>query len=990
MASTAVMTSLPTEPQFNSGIYYQAQQHRDYHHQHEQSNDRDTHIQGRESLDSDLLSDPAQLIAYVLDGASTSDSHTHSRGLSESRRRERELAYATLSREELLNTLVNKEYEGKRLLKALRVIVRHTNAQRARIGELERDNQEALERLRQVNQSRVEAQEGAARSNHEVQLYRIELENARRELLRGAELLRATQQQRDEAEQAAARARGKARRLRQQRLVDAAREEGRRWGFHDGFEHAKQTYLLNQAMQDLSLELDNSQQLVGGGGGDEDDDADADAPQGELVRQGDEAAAGGSGDNGSLDSEPEIIQHSELRPPTPRAGPPLTHGVAAPVPHHTARSQSPRLPAPVPFSQGQSQTIPTRPMVTLVLQDPLYNTLPPREPTDVDFRNLDSRVRLGAVPPEPAPRDLPQTVVSYSASRSGMPPPPLSVRSGTHTASPLVQVYQVDMTDAPTEVNHESTAHDQYSKFPRKLWVTAQQHKNIKGSIPSPSKSDGFSPTSTAPTQSVAGSSRLSQRLKPRPSLKDDKKKNTWYRTFSFRKKMRKRPVIDLVDDQPEVEEEQDDDELEEKAMYDHQPGPSTSWYHPKGATSDRRGVIRRPSSPSSDSTHVSQMAMVNAPDTSTGNLSRISSKEAHKQKLKEKESILSVIKENPLSREATPASNRVFDTDRTHLVGIPLMTSSSTMKSQHNGTANHSLRGILYDMRRPQHPSSVFIKRFKYFVSHKNNQSRSPSDVQHVKNVSDSFLSPNLVSQSLPQTSNSYQNLAGSSDSHSPTRQTSAMNIKERYLARTAAAADNRSERRSPSISSRNRSVERPPSRQTASRPSNAGVTPGPFSRGLPGVAGSSDSVKGQSLRRMPSNVTLRSMGSYGKYDPSGYVDPYQFQPNADPRPPSRGVPPRPPSSHSGLSYISERSLFVGHLHAYVVVVFVPCRLFFYLTFNVYVDHLDDDELISITLPKINGTHAAFEIIIKDEYQYGCGVADTGTVVSYPLFLWL
>ena len=579
---------------------------------HQQAHSRDSQPRGVSSLDSDLFSDPANLISLVLYG---SDNH----GISSTRRHERQRIYGHLTQEELLNTLIDKEYEARRLSKILRAAVLRLNSQSTRITELERDGLEALERLRQINQSRIEAQQDASRANQELELYRIQLEEARQELTRADDTLRALRQQREEAEEAASRARERTRRLRQERLVDAARAEGRRWGFNDGFERAKQGFAGNGSV--LS-ELPTSDPLYVSG------NRRTEQPDAEDVDDGADS---------TRSSTPEIRQPTEVRVPS-------VH------PESTIHDQ---FSGPPNRSSGP----------------PTFFDLPP--------------------PPQPRPRPAPQDLHPPN------PPRPVEVAVVTQPDRPArpadigiqtpgISVFRVDLSDAPREQG--LTYHDpsQQSNVPREQWVTAQQHPGF--SAPSRTQSQVI----YGPPPDQAGPSRPQMPQRPPLAFTDEKKKS-WYRSFSFRNKFGKRRVLD-----PDPTREAPVSAAEGTAadpdedIYDHARPPSISWYHPKATST--RGSRHRTSSfgSGSTSTHMSNLQLIKTPgpmlsrdiNSSNGSLSVRSGKDASMiKKLKEKESLLSVINEDPMSREHTPMSNRFADATR--VPNIHHFTSSSTLASQ-------------------------------------------------------------------------------------------------------------------------------------------------------------------------------------------------------------------------------------------------------------------------------------------------------------------
>ena len=128
------------------------------------------------------------------------------------------------------------------------------------------------------------------------------------------------------------------------------------------------------------------------------------------------------------------------------------------------------------------------------------------------------------------------------------------------------------------------------------------------------------------------------------------------------------------------------------------------------------------------------------------------------------------------------------------------------------------------------------------------------------------------------------------------PSHQTSAMNVKERYLAR-AVAEETES---SPDSHGSSRMRELP--EQAAPRTSHAGLAPTAV------VPGTPHSPTRQALNHQMSEYSMRSLGAYSRFDPETYVDPAFFEPNAQPSSAPLDVPSRPASSASHLSYVTEK----------------------------------------------------------------------------------
>lgn len=98
---------------------------------------------------------------------------------------------------------------------------------------------EVLERLRTANETISTVRAEASRANEQLQLYKLQLDNAQREIYRAQDIVDQLTKDRDEAERTAAHARSVARRYREDGLMHKAREEGRREGYEEGYYQAK-------------------------------------------------------------------------------------------------------------------------------------------------------------------------------------------------------------------------------------------------------------------------------------------------------------------------------------------------------------------------------------------------------------------------------------------------------------------------------------------------------------------------------------------------------------------------------------------------------------------------------------------------------------------------------------------------------------------------------------------------------------------------------
>lgn len=130
--------------------------------------------------------------------------------------------------------LVTEEYESKQTRKILYTAFDRLEHETKRADAAEARIDETIQRARAINEARIVAQQQAVRAQEELKLYKMQLDNAQKEILRAQDVLKAIEAQRDDAEAAAVSARSKARRLNEERLIELAREEGRRLGFEEG------------------------------------------------------------------------------------------------------------------------------------------------------------------------------------------------------------------------------------------------------------------------------------------------------------------------------------------------------------------------------------------------------------------------------------------------------------------------------------------------------------------------------------------------------------------------------------------------------------------------------------------------------------------------------------------------------------------------------------------------------------------------------------
>ncbi|KAH9965970.1 hypothetical protein BC827DRAFT_1355004 [Russula dissimulans] len=139
----------------------------------------------------------------------------------------------------IASMLLYDERETNDLRRMLLSVTEELKQESQRADENERRAREAIQRFRAINEARVAAQQDAARANEELRLYKLQLEYAQKEIFKAQDILESLEAQRHDAETSAAKARNVARKLREESLVDLAREEGRRFGLQEALARAR-------------------------------------------------------------------------------------------------------------------------------------------------------------------------------------------------------------------------------------------------------------------------------------------------------------------------------------------------------------------------------------------------------------------------------------------------------------------------------------------------------------------------------------------------------------------------------------------------------------------------------------------------------------------------------------------------------------------------------------------------------------------------------
>lgn len=233
----------------------------------------------------------------------------------------------------IANILRYDEQQSKDLRRMLLTVTEQLKQESQRADDNERRAREAIQRFRAINEARVAAQQDAARANEELRMYKLQLDYAQKEIFRAQEILESLETQRHDAEASAAKARNVARKLREEGLVDLARDEGHRLGLQEGLARARRIG-LDQARSTPDRRDSRPVQSIPSHVDDREDDVRSPTPTqttfiaephlepigiGETILNFPPSPPAASAPN----PEVEVISHPELAPPPPSDPSPL-------------------------------------------------------------------------------------------------------------------------------------------------------------------------------------------------------------------------------------------------------------------------------------------------------------------------------------------------------------------------------------------------------------------------------------------------------------------------------------------------------------------------------------------------------------------------------------------------------------------------------------------------------------------------------------------
>ena len=135
---------------------------------------------------------------------------------------------------ELAHMLSISSRDTKELRRGLNSAFDKLDQSRSRASRAEKLALEMLLRVREAEEERTTAMRQASTVREELGKYKALLDNAHGEIRRAQQMLQDQEQLRYDAEASAARARDNARQMKQKRLIELAREQGRKMGFNEG------------------------------------------------------------------------------------------------------------------------------------------------------------------------------------------------------------------------------------------------------------------------------------------------------------------------------------------------------------------------------------------------------------------------------------------------------------------------------------------------------------------------------------------------------------------------------------------------------------------------------------------------------------------------------------------------------------------------------------------------------------------------------------
>ncbi|KAL1681805.1 hypothetical protein EV122DRAFT_204908 [Schizophyllum commune] len=272
------------------------------------------------------------------------------------------------SREIAARMIVLHERENvKDMERLLRQMTEQCHAEKRRADNAERDIVEVLTRLRTVNDEKLAAIRDAEKAKRELSLYQIQLEKAAFEIKRAQETVNAVDAQRVRAEEEAARARSTARRLNEERLIEVAREEGRRIGILEGLQRGREFSYGRRYISSVPATT-TTEDLY--------DDEESIASRRDYARA---TREGMNERRRSSDAESEDAVPTPPQPMEPVPEPPVPEPTPAPPPRPPSTAPSALTGIPGFMSPGPSHVPPPDNFIPMMSEDGGISLPPPHE-----------------------------------------------------------------------------------------------------------------------------------------------------------------------------------------------------------------------------------------------------------------------------------------------------------------------------------------------------------------------------------------------------------------------------------------------------------------------------------------------------------------------------------------------------------------------------------------------------------------------------------
>ncbi|KLO14248.1 hypothetical protein SCHPADRAFT_889384 [Schizopora paradoxa] len=331
--------------------------------------------------------------------------------MSSSARRSRK---SSVSNRELLRVLFEEKTNAQNVSDDLEDAYDRIKREAKRVSDAERVTLETNERLRGMNHARLAAQQEAARLQAELRLYKIQYDNAQRQLLEANAIINETDIERERAEKAASKMRRALEKYRESELARRAREEGRREARDEMLrEVIREKERLALEMERLRVDNDTL--------GDEDLDDDED-----IRDQTARHTVANVADNVPLIEAPDP---EDPRIPMPIVEPPPEPQTQAPPPAPPMPSAEPSGPVIPPEIPEAMTSMPPMPIPGIIVDEVTEPAIPP--PTVPDHIIVRSPARSDSSPfgmapampvpmaqPIPQPSGYPINPSKSSSSRS--------------------------------------------------------------------------------------------------------------------------------------------------------------------------------------------------------------------------------------------------------------------------------------------------------------------------------------------------------------------------------------------------------------------------------------------------------------------------------------------------------------------------------------------------------------------------------------------